>query len=580
MIWMLLVLARRTSGWHRARALRRLTPRCASFAPLPEDTTKDVLDYWFTEEARQRWFASTAAFDHQVSDRYASTLSAISDVEVEDVATWAATAPLDDVLAHVLLWDQIARHLARVSDADPASLSAVAMAASRASLSRADDLKAERQAFLLMPLRHSFDRDILEAEVLPLSRKWAQNAQDSERGVWRRFDAALCRALLKLKTRDGQPQPSETPVSWAPFSQLLASSPQFREDAFDVKPDEVGALAAHKAVKQFLLQRLDDSNATKVVCSLSGGVDSIVLTYVVARLLRTTPALNHLALETVHVDYGNRATSGDEANFVKAYAAWLGVPLWLRSIDILQKSGDNVERAAYESVTRDARFWTYAEACGSDGVVLLGHNRDDTFENLFANINRRQHYDQLRGMTAVSEERGVRTWRPLLAIDKSSIYAAAATLKLPHLADSTDPACQRGVFRDSWLPVVRESQPLLLPGLESLADHVSFLTDIWREKCSAYVSTCERFAGGASLPVETWMTEAPSSFWVDVLRRLEAPHRPSNKALENLQSWLRRQRAARRASTCELGAVMRAEYVPSEDVLRVYFLDESSEPPS
>ena len=390
MFWIMLLLARQARGWRAATAtLRRLTPRGATFAPLPEDTTKDVLDYWFTEEARQRWFASTAAFDHQVSDRYATTLSAISDADEAEVAEWATTAPLDDVLAHVLLWDQVSRHLARVSDTDPSALSAVAMAASRATLSRADDMHAERQAFLLMPLRHSFDRDILEKEVLPLSRRWAKDAQDSERGVWRRFDAALCRALLKLKTRDGRPRKTEKPASWEPFSQLLASSPPFREDAFDVKPDAVGSLAAHKAVKKFLLERLEDSNTTKLVCSLSGGVDSVVLTYLVYRLLRTTPALKHLSLEAVHVDYGNRDTSKDEAEFVKAYAAWRGVQLWLRYIDILQKSGDNVERAAYESVTRDARFWTYAEACGSDGVVLLGHNRDDTFENLFANINRR-----------------------------------------------------------------------------------------------------------------------------------------------------------------------------------------------
>ena len=575
----MLFLVRNARGWRAGSAtFRRLAPRCSahSFAPLPEDTTKDVLDYWFTDEARQRWFASTAAFDRRVADRYSATLETISDADEAEVAEWATTAPVNDVLAHVLLWDQVSRHLARVSDVEPASLSAAAMAASRATLERADDLEAERQAFLLMPLRHSFDRHVLEDEVLPLSRRWARDAQDSSsRGVWRRFDAALCRALLKLKTSEGRPQPSERPASWAPFAALLASSPTFREDAFAVKPDEVGSLEAHKAVKKFLLKRLEDSNATTLVCSLSGGVDSIVLTYLVARLVRTTPALKDLTVEAVHVDYGNRDTSAAEAGFVRAYAAWLGVPLWLRSIDILQKNDDSVDRAAYESVTRDARFWTYEEACGSDGVVLLGHNRDDTFENLFANINRRQHYDELRGMTPISQERDVTTWRPLLAIDKSSIYAAASVLELPHLADSTDPTCQRGVFRDRWLPVVRDQQPLLLPGLEALADHVSFLTEVWREKCRDYVATCERFSGGASLPIEEWMTDAPSTFWVDVLRRLDAPHRPSNKSLENLQSWLKRQRAARRSSTCELGAVMRAEYLPDEDVLRVYFLDET-----
>ena len=147
MFWVMFLLARQARGWRAATAtLRRLTPRCASFAPLPEDTTKDVLDYWFADEARQRWFASTAAFDHQVAQRYSTTLSAISDAEEADVATWAATAPIDDVLAHVLLWDQVSRHLSRVSDTDPSALGPLAMAAARATLKRADDC-AERQAF-------------------------------------------------------------------------------------------------------------------------------------------------------------------------------------------------------------------------------------------------------------------------------------------------------------------------------------------------------------------------------------------------------------------------------------------------
>ena len=136
MFWIMLLLARQARGWRAGSAtLRRLAPRCAAhFTPLEEQTTKDVLDYWFTEEARQRWFASTAAFDRRVADRYAATLETISDADEADVAEWATTAPLNDVLAHVLLWDQVSRHLARVGDTDPASLSAVAMAASRATL--------------------------------------------------------------------------------------------------------------------------------------------------------------------------------------------------------------------------------------------------------------------------------------------------------------------------------------------------------------------------------------------------------------------------------------------------------------
>jgi len=329
-----------------------------------------------------------------------------------------------------------------------------------------------------------------------------------------------------------------------------------------------------------LLERVEDSRTTtKLVCSLSGGVDSVVLTYLVARLVRTVPILSHLEVAAVHVDYGNRPTSAEEAAFAAAYCAWLGVPLWTRTIDVLRKADDRVGRAQYEAITRAARFWTYAAAAGgADGVVLLGHNRDDTLENLFANVNCRQSYDDLRGMAAVGEERDVRTWRPLLALDKARLYEAADALGLPHLADSTDPACQRGQFRDRWLPVVRREQPLLLPGLEALADHVAFLTDAWHDKRDAYVARARRYPGGAELPVEDWVVRAPGAlFWVDVLRRLEAPTRPSNRSLENLHAWLRRQRAAQRASTCELGALSHAEYIPDRDVLRLHFLDEAAE---
>ena len=96
MFWAMLLLARQARGWRAgSAALRRLAPRMAhSFAPLPEDTTKDVLDYWFTDEAKQRWFASTAAFDRRVADRYSATLETISDADEADVAAWATTAPL------------------------------------------------------------------------------------------------------------------------------------------------------------------------------------------------------------------------------------------------------------------------------------------------------------------------------------------------------------------------------------------------------------------------------------------------------------------------------------------------------
>jgi len=255
----------------------------------------------------------------------------------------------------------------------------------------------------------------------------------------------------------------------------------------------------------------------------------------------------------------------------RRYCGWLGVPLWTRTVSELSRKTS--DRAAYEETTREARFWTYAAAAGENGVVLLGHNRDDCFENIFTNLNKGRSYDELRGMRDEGVERGVSTWRPLLATDKTAIYAAADVLGLPHLADSTNPECDRGRLRDAWLPLVRAEQPLLLQGLENLADHLAFLQRRWADDCDAYVrDRVVRTDAFCDLPVEPWMLDAPASFWVDVFHRLSDAPRPSNRALANMAAWLPRQVAAARPSTCELNNFFRAAYFPDRDVLRVYLV--------
>ena len=139
---MLMAMARRCASWRAGAALpRRRAPRhhlsatphhdrddCAeaeatgrrrvAFAPLPPRTTDDVLAFWYADRARRHWFASTAAFDAEVAGRYGAALDRVSvgtgggasadiEVEVAAVADWARTAPVDAVLAHVLLWDQV-----------------------------------------------------------------------------------------------------------------------------------------------------------------------------------------------------------------------------------------------------------------------------------------------------------------------------------------------------------------------------------------------------------------------------------------------------------------------------------------
>ena len=134
-------------------------------------------------------------------------------------------------------------------------------------------------------------------------------------------------------------------------------------------------------------------------------------------------------------------------------------------------------------------------------------------------------------MTPISEERGVTTWRPLLAIDKAMIYDAASTLELPHLADSTDPTCQRGLFGIAGFRWSATSSRLL-PGFRIVGGpRRIFNRGVAREVCSIRLNM--RAVCGARVAARRELDdEAPSSFWVDVLatswtRRTGRRTRPS-----------------------------------------------------
>jgi tRNA(Ile)-lysidine synthase TilS/MesJ len=120
-----------------------------------------------------------------------------------------------------------------------------------------------------------------------------------------------------------------------------------------------------------------------------------------------------------------------------------------------------VDREFYESVTRSIRFSAYKAVANGYGVqsatqisrqsrVLLGHIQDDAVENIWTNFARGLHLDNLAKMEPEEVQLGVNLWRPLLNIQKSAIYEAAAALRVPHLKNTTPSWCNRGKFREHF----------------------------------------------------------------------------------------------------------------------------------
>jgi tRNA(Ile)-lysidine synthetase-like protein len=175
----------------------------------------------------------------------------------------------------------------------------------------------------------------------------------------------------------------------------------------------------------------------KVTVSLSGGVDSMLL----SALLKA----RDVDVVAVHIVYGNRLTSEDERAFIASFCDQLQIPLYVYKIEHLRRQ--TVDRAFYESMTRTLRFAAYKAL---DRPVILGHIQEDVIENIWTNLAKGTHLDNLAALTNQTVESGVTVFRPWLHTKKDMIYETAKKLNIPYLKDTTPPWSNRGKFRTTF----------------------------------------------------------------------------------------------------------------------------------
>jgi tRNA(Ile)-lysidine synthetase-like protein len=215
-----------------------------------------------------------------------------------------------------------------------------------------------------------------------------------------------------------------------------------------------------------------------ITVSISGGVDSMVCSYI----LKQIPGIKFIC---VHIDYYNRPECEQEEELLKWWCnTILDVPLYIRRIDEINrpKCMEYELRDLYESYTKNIRFNSYITT-SPDVIVMLGHNKDDTIENIFTNIASTSHYENLLGMKEYSTQAGsnkssILFIRPLLNTMKKDIYDFALEYNIPFLSDSTPKWSQRGKIRDVVRPALESWNPLILDGLIKMSERMTQLNEL------------------------------------------------------------------------------------------------------
>lgn len=114
-------------------------------------TPKAVIDYWYTDESKAHWFASTPQIDADIKQRFEPTWQAASRHELD---SWCDTA--DGCLALVIVLDQFPLNMYRGQEIS-FSTEAQARNVARIALQKGFDkqIAKDKLSFLFLPFMHS-----------------------------------------------------------------------------------------------------------------------------------------------------------------------------------------------------------------------------------------------------------------------------------------------------------------------------------------------------------------------------------------------------------------------------------------
>ncbi len=428
-------------------------------------------------------------------------------------------------LGQIIFHDQIIRHYVRFNKEDDIELPynhieqiilnesnilAIKLTNQMLEDREIDSLTPIEKCFCIMPLRHS-KHETNRIKAIQLIESYLE--QDPNNSQYLRFyQASLERVRNPILTIRKEEFPQH----------LICSSSTFQNNHDMIKYSSINF--NHPEIKEELKDFIKGfheaipDKASEITVSISGGSDSMLCLFMASKLGYETKALM--------IDYCNRQEHDEEVILVSWFCQQLGVELYVRSIKELKRERDGT-REFYETVTRNIRFNSYKFL---KLPVILGHNKDDCFENCITNIMTLRSKDNLFGMLPISDQYGVSIRRPVLDIPKSRIVMLCNRFNIPYLLDSTPKWSRRGRIRDIVVPALNEFDDNLIPRImqfcketsESIQDYQTLLENFQITQSEYITRTKKQKQVGFNMPFNNTNRKLITniSFWQGMITRV------------------------------------------------------------
>ncbi len=405
--------------------------------------------YYEWLDNKEWWFSKNSQIDVYLCDKYYRYLCYTCNIYEE----YSKYGDYDNkvIIACIILLDQVTRHYKRVYDdsLDVMKYTRKAVGFSNILLYRNNFtiFSIDELSFIYLPYRHLKDIDkiyeIISNYILLYDKGVAEDKLKCRRyihstlnNIYKDINALSMKNKIPVKRWEDINKDILDPMSCK--NNLICS---IDDIVYSNMLDKIG--------------NIDDDST--IIVSLSGGVDSMVALYTCKYIKDVNNSKKIKNIIAVHINYNNRETSEDELHFVNYYCNKLGVKLYFRTINELKRINclHNGLRDLYEEITKNIRYDMYRQISKNDRTyILLGHNKDDCFENILTNISNKSNYRNLSGMETLKEIDCLKIWRPLLSVEKKNIIDYANINKIPYLYDSTPEWSVRGKIRDKIRPAL------------------------------------------------------------------------------------------------------------------------------
>lgn len=242
------------------------------------------------------------------------------------------------------------------------------------------------------------------------------------------------------------------------------------------------------------------TNNAQLLLAVSGGVDSVVLTHLVAQ--------SGFDFRIAHCNFQLRGEESErDEQFVLALGKRYGKEVLIKRFDT--EAFAAAHKMAIQEAARELRY-AWFNTIREDSWLVTAHHADDNIETMLMHLFRGTGIKGLAGIQPMQAERAL--IRPLLPFRKQELVEYAKTMQLDFVEDSSNSSDKytRNFFRNQLIPTIKEIFPRVEENILHTIDHLNEALEVYNQSVGVQLKKLKLIKGHeVHVPVLKWKQATP-----------------------------------------------------------------------